>query len=52
MLQQILVLSMQVKQDYPDYRNWFLNTQVPGLYDNTRNIIIAHIKKELWALFL
>ena len=47
MLQQILVLSMQVKQDYPDYRNWFLNTQVPGLYDNTRNIIIAHIKERI-----
>lgn len=46
-IQQVLVLSMQVKQDYPDYKNWFLNTQVPGLYDGTRNIIIAHIKDKI-----
>lgn len=46
-IQSVLVLSMQVKQDYPDYRNWFLNTQVPGLYDGTRNIIVAHIKDKI-----
>ena len=42
-LDDVLTLSMIVKNDYPDYRKWFLDTQVPGLYDNTRNIIIAHI---------
>ncbi len=34
---------MQVKNDYPDYRNWYQEVQVPGIYDGTRNIIIAHI---------
>lgn len=43
LLNNILILSLNVKNDYPDYKEWFLNTQVPGLYDNTRNIIVAHI---------
>lgn len=47
LIQDILLLSMTVKQDYPDYRSWFLNTQIPGLYDNTRNIIIAHINDKI-----
>ena len=47
LIQDVLILSMQVKQDYPDYRSWFINTQIPGLYDNTRNIIIAHINNKI-----
>lgn len=47
MLNDVLVLSMEVKGDYPDYKQWFLNTQVPGLYDNTRNIIIAHLNNKI-----
>lgn len=47
LIQQVLILSLKVKQDYPDYKSWFLTTQVPGLYDNTRNIIIAHIKDKI-----
>lgn len=47
LIQDVLLLSMTVKQDYPDYRSWFLNTQIPGLYDNTRNIIIAHINDKI-----
>lgn len=47
MLNDVLVLSMEVKRDYPDYKQWFLNTQVPGLYDNTRNIIIAHLNNKI-----
>lgn len=43
LLNDVLVLSMQVKNDYPDYRNWYQTIQVPGIYDGTRNIIIAHI---------
>lgn len=46
-LNDILVLSMQVKKDYPDYKNWFINTQIPGVYDGTRNIIVAHIKDRI-----
>lgn len=42
LLNQVLLLSMLVKDDYPDNKSWFLNTQVPGLYDHTRNIIIAY----------
>lgn len=47
LLNDILVLSMQVKNDYPDYRNWFISTQIPGIYDGTRNIIVAHIKDKI-----
>lgn len=43
LLNDVLILSMQVKNDYPDYRNWYQTIQVPGIYDGTRNIIIAHI---------
>ena len=46
-LRQILLLSLQVKEDYPDYKEWFLTKQVPGIFDDTRNIIIAHIKDRL-----
>lgn len=42
-LNDVLILSLQVKDDYPDYKNWFITKQIPGIYDNTRNIIIAHI---------
>lgn len=47
LLDQVLKISILVKNDYPDYKNWYLNTQIPGLYDNTRNIIIAHIKNRI-----
>lgn len=47
LLNDVLLLSMQVKNDYPDYRNWYQTIQVPGLYDGTRNIIIAHIKDRI-----
>lgn len=47
MINEVLILSMQVKTDYPDYRNWFTTIQVPGLYDGTRNIIVAHIKDRI-----
>lgn len=47
LISQVLVLSMQVKKEYPEYKSWFLTTQVPGIYDGTRNIIIAHIKDKI-----
>lgn len=47
LLDQVLKISIIVKKDYPDYKNWYLNTQIPGLYDNKRNIIIAHIKNRI-----
>lgn len=47
LLNDVLILSMQVKNDYPDYRNWYQTIQVPGIYDGTRNIIIAHIKDRI-----
>ena len=43
LLNDVLVLSMQVKNDYPDYKTWYQTIQVPGIYDGTRNIIIANI---------
>lgn len=47
LIDEVLLISMQVKNDYPDYKSWFLSKQVTGLYDNTRNIIIAHIDGKL-----
>lgn len=46
-LNKILILSMQVKDDYPDYRQWFQTVQIPGIYDETRNIIVAHINDKI-----
>ena len=47
MIQEVLYLSMIVKNDYPDYKEWYTKVQVPGLYTNERNIIIAHIKDKI-----
>ena len=47
LIDEVLIISMQVKTDYPDYKSWFLTKQVSGLYDNTRNIIVAHIDGKL-----
>lgn len=46
-LDEVLILSLQVKDDYPDYKEWFQKKQIPGIYDNTRNIIIAHINERI-----
>jgi hypothetical protein len=43
-IDEILNISILVKTDYPDYKDWFLNKQIPGVYDGSRNIIVAHIK--------
>ncbi len=47
LLMDVLVLSMKVKDDYPDYRTWYQTIQTPGIYNGTRNIIIAHIKERI-----
>ncbi|MDO5393251.1 MAG: GNAT family N-acetyltransferase [Mycoplasmatota bacterium] len=47
LLMDVLVLSMKVKDDYPDYRTWYQTIQIPGIYNGTRNIIIAHIKERI-----
>lgn len=52
LIYQVLILSMQVKTEYPEYKNWFLTTQVLGIYDGTRNIIIAHIKDRIVGFVL
>lgn len=47
LLNDVLVLSLQVKDDYPDYKEWYQTVQVPGIYDGSRNIIIAHINEKI-----
>ena len=47
LLNDILILSMEVKDDYPDYRQWFQTVQIPGIYNGTRNIIIAHLNDKI-----
>lgn len=46
-INNVLLLSLQVKEDYPDYKQWFLSKQVPGIYDGSRNIIVAHINDKI-----
>ena len=43
LINDVLLLSLQVKDDYPEYKEWYQTVQVPGIYDGTRNIIIAHL---------
>ena len=47
LLNDVLILSMEVKDDYPDYRQWFQTVQIPGIYNGTRNIIIAHLNDKI-----
>lgn len=46
-IDDVLYLSMLVKHDYPNYREWFITKQVPGLYDGSRNIIVAHMNSQI-----
>lgn len=41
LIADILEVTKKAQIDYPDYQNWFLNKQVPGVYKNTRDIIVA-----------
>lgn len=47
LIQQVLEYSLLVKNDYEGYKSWYITKQIPGIYDNTRNIIIAHIKDKI-----
>lgn len=47
LLNDILILSLRVKEEYPDYKEWYKTKQIPGIYENTRNIIIAHINDRI-----
>lgn len=47
LINDVLLLSLQVKDDYPEYKEWYQTIQIPGIYDGTRNIIIAHIGERI-----
>lgn len=47
MINEVFRLSLQVEGDYPDYPQWFRTVQVPGIFDDTRNIIITHDKSQI-----
>ena len=47
MIQEVLMLSMLVKNDYPDYKEWYTKEQEPRLYKYTRIIIIANINERM-----
>jgi hypothetical protein len=42
-IDDVLNISIMIRGEYPDYKGWFLDKQVPGIYDGSRNIIVAHI---------
>lgn len=47
LLGEVLEITISAKQDYPDFLNWFLKKQVPGVYGGNRDIILAIKKDEI-----
>lgn len=47
LLGEVLEITLSAKQDYPDFLNWFLKKQVPGVYGGNRDIILAIKKDEI-----
>lgn len=47
LLGEVLEITMTAKQDYPNFLNWFLEKQVPGVYCGNRDIILAIKKDEI-----
>ena len=41
LLKKIVIETSSFKKDYPDYENWFWEKQVTGLFEGTRDIIVA-----------
>lgn len=46
-IDEILFVTVSAKRTYPEYASWFLTKHVPGIYDGTRNTIIAIYKKKI-----
>lgn len=45
-INEILLVTISAKTTYPEYADWFIKKHVPGIYNGTRNTIIAvHNKK-------
>lgn len=40
-INEILFITVSAKTTYPEYADWFIKKHVPGIYDGTRNTIIA-----------
>lgn len=40
-INEILFVTVSAKTTYPEYAEWFIKKHVPGIYDGTRNTIIA-----------
>ena len=45
-IDEILKITLPVKDDYPDYKNWYLNTHIPGIGIN-RDIIFTVLKNKI-----
>lgn len=45
-IMEILKVTLPVKEDYPEYKNWFLNKQVKGI-SLDRDIIFAVYNNEI-----
>jgi len=41
LLNQVLIETIQYKDDYPNYEDWFWEKQVRGLFNGDRDIIVA-----------
>ena len=40
-IDQILYITISAKTTYPEYTEWFLQKHIPGIYEGTRDTIIA-----------
>lgn len=45
-IDEILKITLPIKDDYPDYKNWFLNTHIPGI-GLDRDIIFTVYKNNI-----
>jgi len=45
-IDEILKITLPIKDDYPDYKNWFLNTHIPGI-GLDRDIIFTVYKNDI-----
>lgn len=46
-INEILRITVSAKDTYPNYANWFLNKHIPGIYDGSRDTIIALYEEEI-----
>lgn len=47
LIADVLEMTLAAKKDYPEFATWFMEKHVPGLYNGTRDIVLAISKNEI-----